>query len=93
MPWRRDDANYKRAKSEGFVARSVYKLEEIDGRFGVLRPGQRVTLMGVGMVNGGDYIVSTVNHIFEAGRYVQAFQLEREGQGLSIAAMTRSYGL
>ena len=36
----------RKAKQEGFAARSVYKLEEIDRRVGLLRPGMRVLDLG-----------------------------------------------
>lgn len=36
----------KRARAEGFAARSVYKLEEIDRRVRLLRRGQRVLDLG-----------------------------------------------
>lgn len=42
----RHDVFYQRAKREQFVARSVYKLQEIDERFGLFRPGQRVLDLG-----------------------------------------------
>jgi 23S rRNA (uridine2552-2'-O)-methyltransferase len=45
-PYARPDAFTKRAKSEGYPARSVYKLEEIDQRCSLLRPGQRVLDLG-----------------------------------------------
>ncbi|HEX6666936.1 MAG TPA: methyltransferase domain-containing protein, partial [Solirubrobacterales bacterium] len=38
----------RRAKEESFAARSVYKLEEIDRRFSLLRPGDRVVDLGCG---------------------------------------------
>lgn len=40
------DAYYRRAKKEGFAARSVYKLQEVDKRYGLLRSGQRVLDLG-----------------------------------------------
>ncbi len=40
------DARTRRAKSEGYPARSVYKLEEIDQRHHLLRPGQRILDLG-----------------------------------------------
>jgi 23S rRNA (uridine2552-2'-O)-methyltransferase len=43
---RRHDKFFKRARSEGFVARSVYKLEEIDQRHRLLRAGDRVLDLG-----------------------------------------------
>lgn len=43
---RRQDSFGRRARSEGFPARSVYKLEEIDRRTQLLRKGQRVLDLG-----------------------------------------------
>jgi 23S rRNA (uridine2552-2'-O)-methyltransferase len=42
----RHDSYYRRAKREEFAARSVYKLEELDHRFLLLRAGQRVLDLG-----------------------------------------------
>jgi 23S rRNA (uridine2552-2'-O)-methyltransferase len=42
----RHDKFFQRARSEGFAARSVYKLEEIDKRLRLLRPGDRVLDLG-----------------------------------------------
>jgi 23S rRNA (uridine2552-2'-O)-methyltransferase len=42
----RHDSYYQRAKRESYPARSIYKLEEIDQRFRLLRPGQRVLDLG-----------------------------------------------
>lgn len=41
-----EDAYYHRAKKEGYAARSVYKLEEIDRRYKLLRRGQKVLDLG-----------------------------------------------
>ncbi len=43
---RRPDFYSKKAKAEGFAARSVYKLEEVQRRFRVLKPGARVVDLG-----------------------------------------------
>ncbi|HEX9842068.1 MAG TPA: RlmE family RNA methyltransferase [bacterium] len=40
------DHYFRRAKREGFAARSVYKLEELDRSQRLLRPGQRVLDLG-----------------------------------------------
>ncbi|GAC1365166.1 MAG: RlmE family RNA methyltransferase [Polyangiales bacterium] len=45
-PYAKPDANTIRAKKEGYPARSVYKLEEIDRRCKLLRPGMRVLDLG-----------------------------------------------
>jgi 23S rRNA (uridine2552-2'-O)-methyltransferase len=43
---RRHDAFHRRARQEGFAARSVYKLSEIDDRHHLLAPGARVLDLG-----------------------------------------------
>jgi 23S rRNA (uridine2552-2'-O)-methyltransferase len=42
----RHDAFFRRARTEGFAARAVYKLEEIDQALGLLRAGARVLDLG-----------------------------------------------
>ncbi|MEI8259815.1 MAG: RlmE family RNA methyltransferase [Deltaproteobacteria bacterium] len=47
MTYKRDPDHFSRkAKKEGFAARSIYKLEEIDRRIRLLRPGLRVLDLG-----------------------------------------------
>ncbi|MEX2217230.1 MAG: RlmE family RNA methyltransferase [Phycisphaerales bacterium] len=47
MPRRQlHDAYFKRAKEEGYRARSAYKLKEIDERKRLLRPGARILDLG-----------------------------------------------
>src|SRR5919205_1989185 len=41
-----NDPFVHRAKAEGYRARSVYKVQEIDARFGLLRKGARVLDLG-----------------------------------------------
>ena len=45
-PRHRHDAFFKKARDAGFAARSVYKLEEIDRKVRLLRPGDRVLDLG-----------------------------------------------
>ena len=45
-PYAKRDRFTHKAKSAGFPARSVYKLEEIDAKLRILRPGQRVLDLG-----------------------------------------------
>ncbi len=45
-PYKRPDAFTRAAKAKGYPARSVFKLEEIDRRVRLLRPGQRVLDLG-----------------------------------------------
>ena len=42
----RHDVFYRRAKAEGFLARSVFKLEELDEAFDLIRPGDDVLDLG-----------------------------------------------
>jgi len=42
----RHDAFFQRAQRENFAARAVYKLQEIDERYHLFRPGQRVLDLG-----------------------------------------------
>lgn len=42
----RHDPFFRKARAEGFAARSVYKLDEIDRRVRLLRPGDRVLDLG-----------------------------------------------
>ncbi|HJQ83358.1 MAG TPA: FtsJ-like methyltransferase family protein [Candidatus Binatia bacterium] len=46
MTYRRKDAYYRRARAAGYRARSAYKLAEIDARFRLLHPGDRVLDLG-----------------------------------------------
>lgn len=40
------DHYFKRAKAENYPARSVYKLQELDAKFGLLKPGMKVLDLG-----------------------------------------------
>jgi 23S rRNA (uridine2552-2'-O)-methyltransferase len=42
----RRDRFHQKAKREGFLARAVYKLEEIDAKFHLFKPGARVLDLG-----------------------------------------------
>lgn len=43
---KRHDAYFRRAREAGYAARSVYKLEEIDRKYRIFKPGQRVLDLG-----------------------------------------------
>jgi 23S rRNA (uridine2552-2'-O)-methyltransferase len=45
-PRHRHDKYFKRAREQGFAARSVFKLEEIDRKLRLIRPGGRVLDLG-----------------------------------------------
>src|SRR5439155_20266665 len=42
----RRDRFHQKAKREGFLARAVWKLEELDTKFAIFAPGQRVLDLG-----------------------------------------------
>jgi 23S rRNA (uridine2552-2'-O)-methyltransferase len=57
---RHQDAYGKRAQREGFAARSIYKLEEMDRRLGLLRPGLRVLDLGAAPGSWSQYAARRV---------------------------------
>jgi 23S rRNA (uridine2552-2'-O)-methyltransferase len=59
-PYRRPDAFTKAAKAKGYPARSVFKLEEIDRRVHLLRPGQRVLDLGAVPGSGSLYAAQKI---------------------------------
>lgn len=61
MTYKRDPDRFtNRAKKEGFAARSVYKLEEIDKRLKLLKPGSRVLDLGAAPGSWTQYAGPTV---------------------------------
>lgn len=42
----RHDAAYRRAKQDDYAGRAIYKLEEIDAKFRLIKPGARVLDLG-----------------------------------------------
>jgi 23S rRNA (uridine2552-2'-O)-methyltransferase len=63
----RHDAFHQRARKEGFAARSVYKLEEIDTRHRIFRPGMRVLDLGC---RPGSWLQYAGQKVGEQGRLV-----------------------
>jgi 23S rRNA (uridine2552-2'-O)-methyltransferase len=66
-PYKRPDALTKAAKAQGYPARSVFKLEEIDRRVRLLRPGQRVLDLGAAP---GSWSMYVAQRIGASGRLV-----------------------
>jgi 23S rRNA (uridine2552-2'-O)-methyltransferase len=54
------DPATRRARSAGYAARSVFKLEEMDRRLGLLRPGQRVLDLGAAPGSWTQYAAARV---------------------------------
>ena len=59
------DHYFKRAKAENYPARSVYKLQELDSKFGLLRPGQKILDLGAAP---GSWTLFAAKKIGPAGR-------------------------
>jgi 23S rRNA (uridine2552-2'-O)-methyltransferase len=74
----RHDFYFQRARKERFVARSVYKLLEIDERFHLFRPAQRVLDLGC---RPGSWLQYAAKHTGDSGTLVG---LDREPIALSL---------
>lgn len=61
------DHYFHKAKSENFLARSVYKLEEIDEKYKILKPGMLVVDFGY---HPGSWVQYTSSVIGDNGRVV-----------------------
>ena len=61
------DAYYRRAKSQGYAARSVFKLQEMDRRYGLLRSGQAVLDLGC---HPGSWLQFASKKVGRSGRLV-----------------------
>jgi 23S rRNA (uridine2552-2'-O)-methyltransferase len=59
-PRHRHDKYFKKAREQGFAARSVFKLEEIDRKLKLLRTGDRVLDLGCRPGSWMQYAVATV---------------------------------
>jgi 23S rRNA (uridine2552-2'-O)-methyltransferase len=64
-PYKGPDANTLRAKKAGYPARSVFKLEEIDRRARLLRPGMHVLDLGA---SPGSWALYAIERIGKHGR-------------------------
>ena len=66
------DTYFHKAKREGYPARSVYKLEEIDRRHRLVKPGAKILELGA---SPGSWLKYCLKKIGQAGRIV-AIDLE-----------------
>ena len=66
-PYGQPDALSRAARAAGYTARSVFKLEQIDQRVGLLRQGQRVLDLGAAPGSWSAYAASRIG---KAGRLV-----------------------
>src|SRR5450432_3435563 len=75
-PYEKPDARTKAAKAQGFPARSVFKLEEIDRRVKLLKGGQKVLDLGAAP---GSWSLYASQKVGPSGR-VLAIDLKLIGQ-------------
>lgn len=59
-PYRKPDRFTRKARDEGYAARSVYKLEEVQRRFRVLKQGQRVVDLGCFPGSWSKYVLQKI---------------------------------
>ncbi|MCS6905861.1 MAG: RlmE family RNA methyltransferase [Bacteroidia bacterium] len=62
MSYKPHDFYFKKAKSENYLARSVYKLKEINERFKIFRKGQRVLDLGAAPGSWSQYAAQEVGN-------------------------------
>lgn len=60
MAYKPNDFYARKAKSENFAARSVYKLEEIDKKYRIFRKGQQVLDLGASPGSWSQYVSSVI---------------------------------
>jgi 23S rRNA (uridine2552-2'-O)-methyltransferase len=77
--YERKDAHYRRAKAEGFRARSAYKLAELDDRHRLLRRGDRVADLGAWP---GGWLQVAAERVGPSGRVVGIDLAEIEPLGV-----------
>jgi 23S rRNA (uridine2552-2'-O)-methyltransferase len=82
-PYAKPDRFTRAAKEAGFPARSVFKLEEIDRRTRLLRPGQRVLDLGA---SPGSWSMYAARKIGPSGKLL-AVDLEPLGASLPVNAV------
>jgi 23S rRNA (uridine2552-2'-O)-methyltransferase len=78
-PYARADSKTRAAKAQGYPARSVFKLEEIDRRLRIFRPGQSVLDLGAAP---GSWSLYASGRVGERGR-VLAVDLVELGQAFT----------
>src|SRR4051812_34321995 len=92
-PYKKPDHFSKNAKARGIPARSVFKLEDIDRRARILKPGQRVLDLGAAP---GSWSMFAASRIGSGGKLLAVDLTEiprplgvnatfRQGDALSIA--------
>jgi 23S rRNA (uridine2552-2'-O)-methyltransferase len=62
MPYKPNDHYARKAKSENYLARSVYKLKEIDDKYRILAPRQKVLDLGASPGSWSQYASERIGH-------------------------------
>jgi len=78
--YNRKDPYYHAAKKQGFVARSIFKLEEIDQDFGLIKPKSRVLDLGC---SPGSWLQYVERKIGDSGGQIV---------GIDLAPLALSFG-
>lgn len=83
---RRQDQYGRKAKGEGFAARSVYKLDELQSRLTLVRPGDSVLDLGAAPGSWSERLLELVG---EAGRVISVdltaiAKVERAGRTATV---------
>lgn len=81
MAYNKKDHYYHKAKEENFAARSIYKLEEIDNKYRIIKAGMKVLDLGAAPGSWSQYLSQKVG---EKGR-VLGVDLIRVGLNLPNA--------
>lgn len=83
-PYAKPDRFTRAAKADGYLARSVFKLSEVDRKLGLLRAGQRVVDLGCFPGSWSQYVLERVG---PSGRLVGVdLKAPELGGGVFIAA-------
>src|SRR5262245_248174 len=81
---RRHDRFFQRARREHYAARAVYKLEEIDRRFQLLKPGARVLDLGCRPGSWLQYVARTAGAPASASGPPRLVGVDREPLEVTI---------
>ena len=60
MAYNKRDYYYHKAKEDNFAARSIYKLEEIDQKYRLIKPGMKVLDLGAAPGSWSQYLSQKV---------------------------------
>ncbi len=77
------DHYFKKAKTDGYVARSAYKLEEADRRFQLFKPNQRVLDLGC---YPGSWLQYIYFRVIQRGKQGLVVGVDRTPVGISLGS-------